>query len=540
MGAPREPKGYLALILHAHLPFVRHPENRYHLEELWLFEAITDTYLPLIEMMQAWVRDGVRFRMAMSVTPTLASMLGDPFLKKRYVEHLDRMAALARREMERHRGEPRLFDLARMYRDRFEWARRSFLETHGADILASLKGLQDHGLEIMASAATHGYLPLLEPHRAAVRAQILAGIEHHRTVFGRDPKGFWLPECAYFPGHDEILAAEGIRYTVVETHGVLHAVPRPKYGPYAPVLSPGGVACFPRDVETSKQVWSAHEGYPGDYDYREFYRDVGHDLPWEEIAPFMPWGVRADTGLKYYRVTGKTEQKELYDPERAVRKAKVHAAHFLYNRQLQISRAAGCMDRKPLVVAPYDAELFGHWWFEGPTFLDEVVRGAAAAPDWSLATPSDYLDEYPVLQRVEVSESSWGYKGYHEVWLDGANNWIYRHLHEGARRMEELAGRTAGHAAGLVQRALDQAARELLLAQSSDWAFIMKSGTAVEYAARRARGHLVNFLRLADEIERDAIDAARLAELEDRTRPLEWIRAGAFRSGRPAPAGVLA
>ncbi len=522
MGRPEGSKGYFALVLHAHLPFVRHPHNHNHLEELWLFEAMTDTYLPLIELMDGWARDGVPFRIAMSVTPTLASMLRDPLLKKRYVQHLDRSVALSHREMARHKADPRLYGLARMYRDRFEKARHMFVERLGTDILSAFKRLQGHGLELLASAATHGYLPLLEPQRSAVQAQIRGGIDCFRQVFETDPKGFWLPECAFFPGHDEVLAQEGIRYTVVETHGVLHGIPRPRYGHYAPVYSPAGLAFFPRDPETSKQVWSANEGYPGDFDYREFYRDVGHDLPWEEVAPFLPWGVRADTGLKYFRITGHTNEKDLYDPDRAKAKVKRHADDFVGNLGRQIAHAAAHMDRKPIVVAPYDAELFGHWWFEGPAFLDEVVRQARWNDDLELVSPLEYLERHPANQVVQVSESSWGYKGYHEVWLDESNDWIYRHLHECARRMEDLVDRHQS-SDGLVKRALDQAAKELMLAQSSDWAFILKSGTTVQYAERRIREHLSNFLKIESQVESGSIDAHWLASIEETGAPLKHI-----------------
>lgn len=531
--------GYLAIVLHAHLPFVRHPENRAHLEELWLFEAITDTYLPLLDVMQGWVNDGVPFRLTMSVTPPLASMLADPLLLGRYVEHLERSIALCHEEMRRTRGAPGLHRLARLYRDRFVQAREAFLHRYDRDLLGALRDFTRHGLELIASAATHALLPLTEPYLAAARAQIRAGVEHHRRVFGLDPAGFWLPECAYSPALDALLLEEGIRYTFTDTHGILHGIPRPKHAMFAPVYTPRGLAVFARDVETSKQVWSATEGYPGDFDYREFYRDVGHDLPWEYLAPYLPWGVRADTGLKYFRITGRTEHKELYDPERALAKAREHAHNFVFNRVHQLRYLRGQMDQKPIVVAPYDAELFGHWWFEGPWFLDEVVRRVHEVDhDVRLVTPSAYLDEYPTQQVMEVSPSSWGYKGYFEVWLDGANDWIYRHLHRAAEVMESLAS-AFPEPSSLEERALNQAARELMLAQSSDWAFIMKTGTVVDYAVRRTREHLHRFFALAGQLAQRKVDEAYLADLEARDNVLPFVDYRAYRepsarAGAPA------
>lgn len=523
-------RGYLALVLHAHLPFVRHPENREHLEELWLFEAITDTYLPLLDLMQGWIDDGVPFRLTMSMTPPLASMLADPLLKERYVHHLERSIALAHQEMRRTRSEPHFYNLARMYRDRFLQARRSFLERHGSDLLSAFARFREYGLELIASAATHALLPLTEPYLTAAAAQIRAGVEHHRRIFGEQPAGFWLPECGYSPNLDRFLVDEGIRYTITDTHGLLHAVPRPRYAMFSPVYTPRGLAVFGRDVETSKQVWSATEGYPGDDVYREFYRDIGYDLAWEMLAPYLPWGVRADTGLKYYRITGKTPHKEPYDPVAAKEKAREHAHNFVFNRIHQIRYLREHMDKKPIVVAPYDAELFGHWWFEGPWFLDEVVRHIDRnRHEVRLTTPKNYLEEYPTHQVAEVSTSTWGYKGYFEVWMEGSNDWIYRHLHEASRRMQQLA--QAFHdPAPIERRALNQAARELMLAQSSDWAFIMKTNTVVQYAVRRTKEHLYRFFKLADQLERRQVNEGYVAALEWRDNLLPWIDYRVYRS----------
>src|SRR5262249_5193848 len=224
----------------------------------------------------------------------------------------------------------------------------------------------------------HAYLPLLSVNEAAVRAQVRLGAEHHRQIFREDPKGFWLPECGYFPGVDDFLAEEGIRFTVLETHGITRADERPRYGINAPIYCPSGVAAFGRDPDSSRQVWSATEGYPGDYDYREFYRDIGWDADLNYIKPYIHRsGERMDTGIKYHRITGKGDQKEPYVPEWAERKAEIHAEHFVEERTKEIDRLDALMDRKPLIVGPFDAELFGHWWFEGPLWLDHVIRKIA-------------------------------------------------------------------------------------------------------------------------------------------------------------------
>ncbi|HHW15518.1 MAG TPA: DUF1957 domain-containing protein, partial [Firmicutes bacterium] len=343
-------------------------------------------------------------------------------------------------------------------------------------------------------------------------------------------QGFWLPECAFLPGHDAYLAEAGIRYFITDAHGLYFAAPRPRYANFAPVFTPHGVAAFGRDLESSKQVWSATEGYPGDYDYRDFYRDIGFDLGLDYLRPYLtPEGQRIPTGFKYYRITGRTDHKEPYDPDRAREKAAVHAGNFMFNREKQIEHLAGIMDRKPIVVAPYDAELFGHWWFEGPQWLEFLLRKLAYDQETvKTATLSDYLAEYPRNQVAMPAQSSWGWKGYHEVWLNGANDWLYRHLHKAAERMSQLLERFPDPDE-LRLRALRQAARELLLAQSSDWAFIMKTGTTVPYAVRRFQDHLGRFTRLYEDLFANRLDEGWLAEIEYRDNVFPDLDLNAFR-----------
>jgi 1,4-alpha-glucan branching enzyme len=519
-------RGYLALVLHAHLPFVRHPEHADSLEERWLYEAITETYMPLLLVLEGLVRDGVDFRLTFSVTPTLASMLADPFLQSRYLDRLERMIELAGKEVRRTRSEPALNKVARMYRDRFREVHDAFEKRYARDLLRTFRNLQDLGkIEIMASAATHGYLPLLAATPGAVGAQIATGVEHHQTLFGRKPKGFWLPECGYYNGVDANLRSCDIFYTILETHGVTRADPRPLHGVYAPVSSPAGLAVFGRDPESSKQVWSASEGYPGDVDYREFYRDIGHDLHLDYIGPYIHRdGIRLDTGIKYFRITRKGEHKEPYVPERAERKAAVDAEDFLRKKKAQVEELAGQMPRQPVIVAPFDAELFGHWWFEGPIWIDRLARAIAADNGTvRLITLSEYLAMHPPEVVSAPCPSSWGAGGFNEVWLNGTNDWIYPHLHRAAERMRSVASRHP-RARGLRRRALSQAARELLLAQASDWAFMMHTGDMVEYASKRVQDHLLQMHELCRMVESHRVNQRRLASLEKRNNLLPGVR----------------
>jgi len=509
-------KGYLAVVLHAHLPFVRHPEYDDFLEEDWLYEAITETYIPLINTFDGLVGDGVDFRITMSLTPTLMGMLKDPLLQGRYLRHIERLIELAEKEVERTRWQPEFHSLAKMYRERFNNARFVFLKKYNKDLVSAFKKFQDMGvLEIITCASTHGFMPLMQTSPQAVRAQIAIAVRDYEKNLGRRPRGIWLPECGYYPGLDEVLKEFGIKYFFTDSHGILFAQPRPKYGVFAPIFTSSGVAAFGRDLESSKQVWSAEEGYPGDFSYREFYRDVGYDLEYDYVKPYLHSdGIRTNIGIKYYGITGPTKNKAPYNREAAMDKAASHAGNFMFNREKQAEYLEGVMGKKPLIVSPYDAELFGHWWFEGPEWIDYLFRKMHFDQKSIKAiTPSEYLDKFPMNQRATPSMSSWGYKGYSEVWLEGSNDWVYRHLHKAADRMVELA-RSKDDADSVTERALNQAARELLLAQSSDWAFIMKTGTMVEYAVKRTKDHVNRFTALYDMIKAGRPDLRLVEELE--------------------------
>jgi 1,4-alpha-glucan branching enzyme len=494
------PLGYWCPVLHAHLPYVRHPEHADFLEEDWFYEALTETYIPLVRVMDGLLGDGVDYRLTMTLSPTLLSMMSDPLLVERYHRYLDRLVALSEREIDRTgRHDQRFADLARFYLHEFSDIRRVFREEYRSDLIRAFVKHRDAGkLEIVTCGATHGFLPLMDTVPQAVRAQIQVAVQHYRSVLGREPRGIWLPECAYLPGQERFLREAGLKFSFLEAHGLEEAHPRPSHGVHAPILTPGEVAFFGRDMESSRQVWSAESGYPGDYDYREFYKDIGWELPLDYLGDALPDGLRRNIGIKYYRVTGKVDlgDKQPYVRAWALDKAAQHAGNFFDNRIAQLRHLAGTLGRPPIVLSPYDAELFGHWWFEGPDFLNFLFRKLHFDQNVIRpVTPMEFLERHPECEVAQPPMCTWGAKGYAEVWLNPSNDWIYPHLEMAAERMVALAHRFP-NAEGLERRALNQAARELLLAQASDWAFIMKTGTTVAYAKKRTRDHVARFTYL--------------------------------------------
>jgi 1,4-alpha-glucan branching enzyme len=500
--------GALALVLHGHLPYVR-SRNPGSLEEDWYFQALSESYLPLLESLTRALRQGASPRLTMSLSPTLLSLLSDPVLQERFEPWIEQRCLLLERCAPEEQGAAA--ELHAHFQRQLDGFRR-----HQGEVLRGFQELLQAGvLDLITCSATHGYLPLLRDPAQAVQGQLRTAVREHERLLGVAPQGIWLPECAFYEGLDAALAQVGLRYAVLDAHGLLHGLPRPRYGVYAPICSSASVAFFGRDSEATLPVWSASDGYPGHAAYREFHRDIGWELPEQELQGAGILSSRP-LGLKLRRVSGgdcPLNGKLPYDPAAAARTARGHALSYVQERLKQLQELEAVMDRQPLVVAPFDAELFGHWWFEGPQFLEQVfIQGQAAGLGFS--TLRQHLSSQPQLQVCRPSPSSWGQGGYHSYWLSASNAWVVPDWHRACLAMVQ-AVRTSLRRSSLHQRLLQQAARELLLAQSSDWSFILRAGTTTELARERIRRHLERFWRLLEGLKSDGqVDQQWLSAVE--------------------------
>ena len=501
--------GYLSIVLHAHLPFIHHPEYDGYIEEEWFFEAISETYIPLLKMFQNLEKEKVNFKLTMTLTPSLLSMMDNDLLKKRYIKYLEQRINLGLLEIQNKDLSKEEINLAKYYLERFKEDLDFFVNKINLDLISEFKHFKDKGfLEIITCGATHGFFPIISLNKKALRAQVKYGVDTYIKYFGDNPKGIWLPECGYVKEVEPFLNEFKIKYTIVETHGLMYAKPFPVNGTFLPIVSPQGISFFARDLESSKQVWSSISGYPGDFNYRDFYRDLGYDRPYEYIKPFLPLsGARVHTGYKYYKITGKNKEKELYNPQYAKETAEKHAQHFLDSRIKQIEEVSRYTTQKPIILSPYDAELFGHWWYEGPEFLYMLFKKIYYDQDKiALTTPSIYLKENPNLQVSSPASTTWGANGYNEVWLNHSNDYAHKHILKLADKMTNIALKYKNEKDKLKIKALNQLVRELLLLQSSDWLFIITNGTMCEYAHKRIKEHTGRFNKLYDMIESNTID----------------------------------
>lgn len=494
MGAP----GKILFLMHAHLPFVRHPEFERFFEENWLFEAIAETYLPLVQAMRRLLEKGVPGTLNLSVSPPLIEMLSDGSLIEKFSEHLKKQLELIEKEVARNAG-TELEQLSRFYLSRQQTLIDLWENRLHRNLLAEFLELEKAGkLNLLTCVGTHPFLPAYQSDPASIRMQLDVTVRCFERAFGRKPRGVWLPECGYFPGLDKFLAEFGLHYFFLETHGVLLATPTPKYGVFTPLRTTQGLYCMGREQKSSMEVWSRRTGYPGHPEYREFFTDIAKDRPRDYLGEYFFAGdTPIDSGFKYNRITG-GEHKEIYRPWNAMRLAEDHARLFVVNRETTISELLVNMEgNRAAMLCPYDAELFGHWWFEGPLFLEAMLERAASSSVIEFAGADEIMTSSADPESHEPAFSSWGEGGFGSVWINGETDKYYPqsyrlramidHLIAIRQKMGESSPRGK-----LLTRYIKQMERELMLFQSSDWAFMIHNHSSDGYARRRLDDHYNN------------------------------------------------
>ncbi len=578
--SPQQPEkpdalGCFCLVLHSHVPYVLGHSTWPHGSAM-AYEAAAETYMPIIDLCQQLASEGYVANLTIGLTPVVLEQLSDDRFKGWFASYLENKIDEAHHNFEefRWRGEGHLQHLAYLWRERYISLLRDFTERYHRDLVGAFRELQDEGqIEIMTSAATHGYLPLLRED-GSVQAQIKEGITTYNRHFGRWPRGFWLPECAYRPrarwgvpeeigstgevwmrkGLEEFLGENGIDYFIVDTHMLQGGWPLPvtvetdqtmgklwsrirrrpvpdedrwPKDPHYPYFvgdyfeDHPPVACFARDPSTSLQVWSAEWGYPGDGWYLDFHKK------------------HYPGGLRYWRITddsGDLAAKQQYGPEKAAERVYENAGHFMWLVKETLRGCSRDFRRLPVVCAPFDAELFGHWWFEGVEWLGYVLRWMNQDPEIQMLTCHEYLRRHPPTSAISLPEGSWGQGGGHWVWLNPETTWTWQRIYDAELDMQALVREQGDNRDPVIQKFLQQAARELLLMQASDWQFLITTWTARDYAEFRLQAHHSDFKRVASMARRYARgewlteeDWAYYGQLCDRDRPFHDVNPLWFR-----------
>jgi len=499
-----------------------------------VYECMAESYVPLLNAIGDLWDEGIPAKLTIGITPILAEQLSDPHMNKGFDKFLNDRIDAAQLDEARYspRGQtpnPDFLHLSRYYLNWFQQIRRDYNERWNRDLIAGFRKYQDLGsIEIATSAATHCFSPLMETDESLF-AQYKTGVESYKRHFGRAPKGAWLPECAYRPGTKDRPGMEkwlhdlGLQYFFTESFvikGGQTAELRRVFGPYGTIeyvpapprpatgldtfeafwLKEYPVAVMGRHEQAGFQVWSADHGYPGDGNYREFHKKDDN------------------SGLHYWKLTSKTTDlgdKQLYNPEAAMNRMRENSDHYVGFLQECLTDHLKKTGSPGLVMVSFDTELFGHWWFEGVSWIKEIIRKLRTYTVVTMQTASEYLASAPPSVAIEIPESSWGSGGHWQVWFNNDTEWMWPIIHDGERTMRTLAQQNAHSKSEVVQRALKQAARELLLIESSDWPFLVTTGQAKQYAIERFNDHVARFQKLAEMLKSGDIDEHKLAEIED-------------------------
>jgi 1,4-alpha-glucan branching enzyme len=510
-----ESYGAFALVLHSHLPYVLSHDR---LEEEWLMEAVAESYLPLLQVFIQLSRRGISPKVTIGFTPVLLAQLTERRFPATFLTYLGQRVQAAQddRTLFRHRNEPHLARLAGLWEEFYRRTASFVVHDLSRDVVGAFRRLHEQGhVEMLASAATHAYLPLLGLD-TSVRAQVEIGTAVYQRHFHSPPRGFWLPECAYRPAGDwtppigridglhpgkrqaidEMLAAAGINYFFIDERQLRRSPP--DYDRHSPchvywvdgksTENPRSVAVFARDFITTARVWQHDGGYPGDPAYLEFHKK------------------RGDGGLRYWRITDRRADlayKQPYIPEWAFAQTQAHATHFAQVLRARLRHHWQQTGEQGIVVAAFDTELFGHWWFEGPQWASEFIRQLTANGEVSLTTCGEYLQHHRPQHTVQLAESSWGDGGDHRVWWQTGTRDVWRDLYQAEYSMQRLEESLHGKKLDRqLTRIVRQAGRELLLLQSSDWPFMISTRNTPDHARRRVAFHYANFQQCCSMAER--------------------------------------
>ena len=495
-------------------------------EESWFFETLSETCLPLLLLFDRLEADHVPFHLGISLSPIFAQMLGDNLLQKKYAVYLEHQIDFGKQEMERLNNDPDMALLAKRCHEQAIERYIAFTSRYEGNLFKAFDHYQrKRKIEFLAAPATYAFLPFLCPHPESVQAQIETALSYYRYSLGINPLGFWLPELGWSKELDPFLRSYGFTYTITDSHGFIFGNPPPERGVFFPVRTPQGILVLARDFFACSGIAGMRKEGP----YRDNGRDIGYELPKENLGLFLAQnGARCQTGYKYWKEDG-----TLYDPALAQAAAAEHARVFLDDCCGRMDSALQHIKEFPISLCAFNADSFGRHWYEGPHFLESLFRLAADYPQIRFMTPSDYLYQQQI-SAFEVSLpgfSSWGDNGYAETWVDSSNDWIYRHLNRAIDRMVELADRFSRNS-NLKERALNQAAREVLLAMASDWPAFLYRQECTGYARNQVEDALRNFTTIYEALGSNYISTEWLTSLERQHNVFPDINYRVFRRKR--------
>lgn len=512
-----------SLVLHlvAHKGYFKHLEGEDVSKNQILFTAISQIYLPLLNMFANLESDGIPFKLGMTITPTLCALLSDPVTQQNYIEWLDKLIILGEAEAKRYPENSEKSELAKFYLKTVKRDKRDFIETFNQDILSKFSYYAKKGnLELFATAATYDFLPHIADFPEAVNAQIETGLISHKQFFGLAPEGFYLPYLGYTQGLENNLKAYGINYTILDTQGLLFSKPEPELGIFSPVRSSNSFAFFGRDPDTPNDI-NGDNGFMYNKVYRNQMKDIGYDSDLTELSGFLDeTNSRCPTVFRY---SSNADDNTVYSLEKAKEQIAIDAQTFLNSKIQKLTQAEQAVpDKNYSLVCTLDSDLLGGSWFEGIDWLEQVFRLATKQNDIVFENCCDITKEQFTLQKVLPATSATNGDGYGENLLDSSNDWMIKYIRKNTERMIDLAGRFSDDT-GLKARSLNLAAKEVLLSQSSDWPAMIYDKNYPDYAKAQFVKAINGFSTVYESLGSNSISTEWLTKLEREHSLFPWI-----------------
>ncbi len=518
----------LAFIIKTSQDFIRtNEENPPECDKLKLnsfFEAISDSYIPLLQMFERLVQDQVSFKIGLVLPPVLCSMLDDEKIQKLYIDFLDKRIALGKKEMTRCKDNPQALSIATATTEKNKEIKKSFVDDYKKNLLAQFVQFQKQGLvEILGTCATDIFMPYYADLPESLSAQIEMGLQSYKKCFGELPEGFYLPEFGYTPGIETIIRSYGYSYTILHSRSILLAGNPPENGIFYPVRTDNSLVAYTADPYIDEYIYS-EEGWSSNEVYRNENRDIGFELDLKKLTPVMEEKTaRCSTGYKYWKKDFNDASEVSYDYEKASDQARNHALDFIQRKIELLSKAELYVKNADFVVSVccIDENKIRRQWSEYLLWLEAVIRNAAAN-DLTLASCGEILPKASSLERIEPYYSAGTGDGYGENLLSSKNCWMMRYVRKATERMVDLAERFPSDT-GLKTRLLNIGALELLLAQSSTLAKMIDEEEDAEYAERRFRLAINAFTVVFDALGSNTVSTEWLTRLELMDNLFPWI-----------------
>ena len=504
--------GYVCFFLNAHLPYIAPLKANAAYHDTWVCSTLFDSYLPLLELFDRLAEEGVPYCINLGISPVIMEMITSPAAAERFDQYLQKRWECTQKELSRQVQNPEVLPLAQHFAAKVQQRIKLFRERYQGRVLATINRLIHCGnLEILAASATGAYLPLLGPSPLLAEGQIKVGCSSYIKYFHSQPRGYWSFAGGYTPDIDALLIKEGLRYTLVSPLSLLGAFPRPQAASFRPIQTPSGLTVFAGDIEASMDLLQPRTGFIYSPEYLQ-----------TEPQP-ADRGALSDTEFdtaltsiqSYYNRTRTGEHRQLYNFQQAVSSAKFQAQTFVENRRRQTGWAAQKMGFPAVITLPLTAEMFGQSWYEGIVWLEEVLRLLAEPETGLQSSHFSSLCHLEPMQQCTPNSGSVSRGSFNANWLNEKTAWIYKHIYLAGQRLLKMT--KIGHQRDdFKRRLINQAVRELMLAQSSDWPTLLSNDLDSRRARKEVRRRLVSFHKLFDDFREGRVDEDGLRKLEER------------------------